>query len=202
MIFAPEYSCHCDKLRATIHDVTPSTGNLARCHCLDCQAFAIWLTGQGGADFLDENGGSELFQTLAWRLDFTQGKDEYLQAIRLSPKGMIRWYASCCHSPIANMMGSKSMSFIGMPTCGFDENAIDKMGPMRASMFAKAARKGSTPPDDFGFLPVISRILWRQLKAKMRAKTRYSPFWTEAGETIVAPKILTLEERKAVTPKV
>ena len=200
MTCAPEYSCHCGKLRAKIHEVSPSTGNLARCHCLHCQAFAHWLTEQGGADFLDENGGSELFQTLAWRVEFTQGKDAYLQAIRLSPKGMIRWYASCCHSPIANMMGSQAMSFIGMPTGGFEMKDIDNMGPVRASMFAKTARKGSTPPADFGFLPVITRILWRQFKGKLRVKTRYSPFWTDAGQPVADPQVLTLEERKAATP--
>lgn len=193
------YSCTCGKTTARLHNVSPRTGNLARCHCKDCQAFATWLHQQGGADILDENGGTELWQTLAWHVEFLTGKDENLKAMRLSPKGLIRWYAGCCHAPFGNTMGSQSMTFVGLPLSGFDAKATDTMGEFSASMFAKTARAGSTPPDDFGFGKTIARILWRQLKGKLRAKTRATPYW-QGNAPVSDPQVLTLSERQAVTP--
>lgn len=193
------YSCTCGKTTARLHNVSPRTGNLARCHCRDCQAFATWLQQQGGADILDENGGTELWQTLAWRVEFLEGKAEHLKAMRLSPKGMIRWYAGCCHAPFGNTMGSRAMTFVGLPLSGFDAKAIDTMGKFSASISAKTARPGSNPPDDFGFGKTFARILWRQLKGKLQAKTRATPYW-QGNAPVSDPQVLTLQERQTVTP--
>ena len=64
-------------------------------------------------ELMDEWGGSEVFQTTPARIEFTQGADQ-LACMRLSPKGLMRWYARCCNTPIANTLPSPGMAFAGI----------------------------------------------------------------------------------------
>jgi len=76
--------------------------NRCVCYCRDCQAFAHFL---GKVDaILDERGGSEIIQVLPRNLTFTQGI-ELLACMRLTEKGLLRWYAACCNTPIGKHAG-------------------------------------------------------------------------------------------------
>src|SRR5690349_22143392 len=93
--------CECGKIKGVLND--PRSANHVVCYCNDCQAFAHVL---GKAEqVLDQHGGSEIFQVLPKNLTFTQGI-ESLASLRLTDKGLIRWYASCCRTPIGNTLAT------------------------------------------------------------------------------------------------
>src|SRR5450432_3257521 len=101
--------CRCGTLRGLVDE--PQSANRVVCYCKDCQAFAHFLGRD--SEILDELGGSEVIQTLPKNVTFTQGV-ESLACIRLTEKGLLRWYAKCCNTPVGNTLGAYKMSFIGL----------------------------------------------------------------------------------------
>ena len=89
--------CRCGEVRGVVTDVSPNTVNRVVCYCDDCQAFLHHL---GRADLLDAHGGSDIVQIAPASLSFVHGK-ERIVGLRLTPKGLYRWYASCCRTPLA-----------------------------------------------------------------------------------------------------
>ena len=91
---------------------TGAGGTHVICYCADCQTFARHL-GQSETA-LDADGGTEIFQTLPDAVRITRGADS-LALLRLGPKGLMRWYAGCCNTPIANTLANpRTLPFIGM----------------------------------------------------------------------------------------
>src|SRR5271170_7107234 len=114
--------CRCGAVRGVMTDVSPVTGNRVICHCNDCQAFARFL-GQDGV--LDARGGTDIFQVAPSQIRVTEGAD-HLVCVRLSEKGLFRWYAGCCKTPIGNMAGAR-FPFIGVVGAFMDTGAGGKM---------------------------------------------------------------------------
>ncbi len=101
--------CRCGTIKGFVFD--PQRANRAVCYCRDCQAFAYFL--EKADEILDERGGSEVIQVLPRNVSFTQGT-EALACMRLTGKGLLRWYARCCNTPIGNTLDNFKISFIGL----------------------------------------------------------------------------------------
>src|SRR6187399_3404358 len=101
--------CACGKLRGTALAVSPSGGCRVVCYCNDCQAFARFLARPG---ITDEWGGTDLFQMAPANLRIGEGADA-LRCVRLSAKGMYRWYCGDCKTPVGNSNGPR-VPFIGV----------------------------------------------------------------------------------------
>ena len=84
--------------------------NRCVCYCTDCQAFAQFL--QRPTDILDSLGGTD-HANASQDISFTEGTDN-LACMRLTDTGLLRWYASCCHTPIGNTPPNFKLSFIGL----------------------------------------------------------------------------------------
>lgn len=189
--------CDCGKLQGVFRDVAAGNGNRTVCYCRDCQAFARFLE---RPDVLDVQGGTEIFQHSPRGLVFTEGVEQ-LACLRLSDKGMLRWYAACCRTPIANTLPSPSMCFVGLIRAAWNPQDDALLGPIRNRVQAQsavgdtaelAASKGIP-------LPVFARVLWILLKARLRGDHRYSPFFDAAtGEPRVEPQVLSAEARRAL----
>ena len=89
--------CRCGAVRGVARAVSPVKVNHCFCYCDDCQAFVHFL-GRAG-DIFDEHGGTEITQMSQASVAFTAGTDR-IAAVKLTPKGLMRWYASCCGTPI------------------------------------------------------------------------------------------------------
>lgn len=87
--------CTCGALRG---EVEPSRRvNRGSCYCKDCQAFAHFL---GRAEeILDAQGGTEVVQIASRHVRFTAGQEQ-LACMRLTRRGLLRWYAACCNTAI------------------------------------------------------------------------------------------------------
>jgi len=164
-----------------------AAGTRAVCYCRDCQAFDAHL--KGGRR--DVHGGTHIFQTLPNEVRITFG-DEHLACLRLGPRGLIRWYANCCGTPLANTLPRPGLPFIGMI---LPEDATG-FGKIKARVHTQHAR---TKVKEFGFNAAGFALLRRGLVAKLSGQGN-SPFFNEDGSPIRTPDILTQEQRRAATP--
>lgn len=184
--------CQCGKLQGQLKDVEKSTRIV--CYCKDCQAFAHYL-GKAGS-MLDGQGGSTILVSQPQQLAFTAGADA-LACMSLSERGMLRWYASCCNTPIGNTPRSRTMSFIGLsPLCLADHaNGLDSaFGPVRMVSCTDSA-KGKVSATGIRALPVMIGLGAALLGARLGGSYRRNVFFKPGSDApIVAPRVLAREE--------
>jgi len=183
-----DLSCRCGATRWSVAAIAP--GCHVECYCADCQSFARHL--RADEVWLDPDGGTESFHTLPRHVRFTAGQ-ENLRALRLGPKGLIRWYAGCCDTPVANTLATPRLPFVGLVLrpgqAGF--------GPLVTKANTGAARR---PVRGFGKGRAIAGLLLRAAGARLTGRHRPNPFFDAAGAPTVTPRILTLAERNAARP--
>lgn len=190
--------CRCGALQGQLQ----RNGREARlvCYCKDCQAFARYLCAD--ADILDATGGTEVIQTQPRFVTFTAGR-EHLACMRLSDKGLVRWYAACCNTPIGNTAATNKLAFVGLiHNCLSvpDKTALNAFGPVLARVNGKSAL-GSPKPKDSGLAIAIWRALKMMLKARLNGSYKQSPFFDPVtNTTVVAPTVLTEAQRRALSP--
>lgn len=188
-----KFSCKCGTLSGVLHDVSPKAGSRVVCYCKDCQAGAHALKAD---HVLNSRAGTDIFQTVPSLVDIQTGK-EHLACMRLSPKGLMRWYAGCCDTPLFNTLSSPGLTFVGIATSNLQGNK-DALGPVIAVNKGECATPGD-PIKSYGFLSAGWQIMKRNLSAKLR-RDKATPFFDASGHPVVTPRVLTLEERKAATP--
>ena len=184
-------SCRCGKLQGSLRGATAGCGNHILCHCRDCQAFARFLK---APEILDGNGGTAIYQTLPGRVSLTQG-NEFLGSLRLSPTGLLRWYANCCGTPLGNTLATPGFRFVGIPLVALPE-AEGAIGPLIGSFFAEQAPQDAHPPANFGFFRVMRRTAVRHFASLMGLAPGGSPYFAD-GEPVAAPHVLTDAVRSA-----
>jgi len=183
--------CNCGIVRGNVRDVSPHTGTRTVCYCDDCQAFARFLGHED--EILDKYGGTEVFQTTPAQIEISQGNDR-LCCLRLTPKGLYRWYTDCCHTPVANTVAAKvpfaSIFHSFMDIAGDREASL---GPVRFSVQGKYARghpPGRTVYPSFP-LRLYLHFLPRLLLAALQGKHRPNPFFDEYKRPVSEPAVLT-----------
>ena len=186
--------CRCGTVRGVARDVAPSTVNHCFCYCDDCQAFAHFLGREG--DVLDAQGGTEITQMSQANVGFTAGADK-IAAMRLSPRGMIRWYAGCCSTPIGNTLATTAMPFVGVIKAFIDAPSA-ALGPIRGRGFTKGAKGGpaAVPKDGLPELVMIARVLAKVLRWRLRGDHKRSALLdATTGQPVVEPRVLGEDER-------
>ena len=104
-----EVSCRCGQVRGRVKEASPSSVTRVVCYCDDCQAFLHHL---GRADLLDDHGGTDIVQVAPASLSFHSGEANIV-GLRFGPKGLYRWYARCCNTPLGNTVSPK-IPFVGI----------------------------------------------------------------------------------------
>lgn len=196
--------CRCGTVQGVARGITPSAGNHGVCYCDDCQAFAHFL---GRAeDVLDASGGTDIFQMSPANLVFTAGV-ERLACIRLTSKGLLRWYAGCCNTPIGNTLPTGQIPFISLIRPFIappgDACASVALGPVRARVFERFATgdRSVIPTGGPPLWRVLLRVLRLMLTWRLRGDHRRSPlFDATTGLPITAPRVLSASERAALPP--
>ncbi|MEM9575911.1 MAG: DUF6151 family protein [Pseudomonadota bacterium] len=184
------FSCDCGRLKGVLHDVAPQNGCHLICYCKDCRAFARHL---GQLDALEPGGGSALVQVLPSKLEITEGR-ENLACLRLSAKGLIRWYASCCKTPIANTVGTSKVPLAGMWRPNFE--SIEAFGPVKTYGFTKMALPGGKRKDK-GLFSMLGGLLKRTVASYLSGTIRQTPFFAKDGAPVAVSYVLSAEERAA-----
>lgn len=195
-----ELQCRCGEVRGIVADASPRTANRAVCYCDDCQAFAHRL---GRADLLNAQGGSDIIQVAPASLTFVEGQDR-IRGLRLTPKGLYRWYASCCNTPVGNTL-TPATPFVGIAATTFDhgtQRAKDLFGAPRGGVFGKFA-VGEKPAGAAAVvsLPLLLRTLGKILAWRLRGKAWPHPFFKrDTGAPVYPVDVLTQKEREALRP--
>lgn len=190
-------SCSCGGLQGEI--INREVGVRAVCYCRDCQTFATFL-GQAD-DILDEAGGTEVIGLRPSNLRFTKGLKN-LACVSLSDKGLLRWYANCCNTPIGNTPRNFKLAHIGLiHNCvdGAPANLDSAFGPVRLRVNTGAAKK---PTKAYGAGVIVSLQHVASLIAeRFTGRYKMTPFFDEFGTPVVVPKVRTnLEHKKLVKP--
>ena len=172
----------------------------ATCYCRDCQAFARAL---GREDVLDGEGGTDIVAMLPAGVRFTAGIEQ-LACLSLSPKGLLRWYARCCDTPMANTPRDPKVAYVGiLAHCleGDRHELATAVGSSRIALNLKSAR-GQVAPTPLRTLLGVIRIMRGVLGARLRGRYRDNPFFAgQPPRPIAEPRVLTLAERRAATGK-
>lgn len=193
--------CKCGGLRGAVHGLSASTKLRSVCYCDDCQAYAHFLG--RASDILDASGGTDIFPVRPSQLEITLGH-ENLACVRLTEKGMYRWYADCCQTPIANSMASPKMPFAGVVHSIMDYAASgikrdEALGPIAARVQGKFGiaplPEGTHPSMPLSFL---FRVMGFMAKGFWNKQHLPSPFFHDDGRPRARPRILTVEEREAL----
>lgn len=192
-----ELQCQCGHVGGRLAHVGPQSVNRVICYCADCQSFAHYL---GRADLLEAQGGSDIVQVAPSALSFHRGS-ERIEAVRLSPKGLYRWYASCCKTPVGNTV-SAAIPFIGLGVHVFEGGpgqADELLGKPRGSIYGQYAI-GNPPAGSTKLnVPLIVRSLGMVLMWRLSGKTWPHPFFDRAARAPKLPvKILSLGERESL----
>ncbi len=191
--------CRCGDVRGELSALRSHTVNRIVCYCDDCRAFARHL---GRDDVLDGNGGTEIFQVSSGCLRL-HGDARNLACVRLTHRGLLRWYARCCHTPIGNTLPTAFVPFVGMIHACLDLPAHEPRrsevaGPVRARVHGRHALGD---PDSHRIHPraplsYLCRCLYMLAAARLRGDHRRSPLFdpvsgaARARPSVLAPQAL------------
>ncbi|MCT4559375.1 MAG: DUF6151 family protein [Pelagimonas sp.] len=175
------FSCDCGQTEWQVSKT--AKGSQVVCYCTDCQAHLRHLD---RVDLLHD-GGTYIYQTTPDAVTLIKGH-ENLALQRLGPNGMMRYYTSCCKTPVANTLSKATLPFVGLPLKGEDP----RLGPVICHAHTD---KGTSGRKQTGFAAAGWGILIRAARAILSGR-RASPFFTDAGEPVIHPTVLTREERR------
>lgn len=168
----------------------------ATCYCKDCRAFARFL-GQPGV--LDASGGTDLVAAAPAAVRFTAGSG-HVACMSLSPKGLLRWYASCCRTPLGNTPRDPKVPYAGIVTACFDAapQAMDAaFGSRDRIVLNTGSATAAVRATPLAFLAGGLRILVGIIGARLR-RERTSPFFDASGRPLREPEVISREQRAAL----
>jgi hypothetical protein len=181
-------------VRGVASEVSPSTGFRFVCYCTDCQRFARFLE---LPDVLDPAGGTDIFQMPPGRVRLTEGADA-LRCLRLSDKGVLRWYAECCRTPIGNSASGPRFPILAvihsfMDHEGDGRSRDEALGPLLCRIYERSATAPlpprAPPPPSWRVFARRTRLM---LGWWMRGLSRPSPlFDDETGAPRAVPQVLS-----------
>ena len=199
--------CRCGVVRGVVRGVSPRQVNRVVCQCRWCQRYAREM---GVAnEVLDDRGGTEVLQLSPRSLEILEGHDR-LGCLQLTSKGPLRWYATCCGTPLANTLANARYPFVAILT----DACIDKTtlggpleryaGPVRARIHhdlteeqARACRGTKR-----AMLAMLLRLSGMTLGWALRGDHRHSPFFdARSRQPIASPSRARPVEAKD-TPRV
>jgi hypothetical protein len=180
--------CRCGKAQGFVECVTTFNMHVV-CYCNDCRAFIQAIDRE---ELLDEFGGSELLVTTPSQLRLTAGL-EGLRCLRLSKKGLLRWYWGCCNTPLANTLSRSGAPFVSLHRAFVDLTDTNVLGPTRRVQARFAV--GPPPPNSESSqsLTTIIRIAAFLIIGRVRGAHKPNPLFVD-GMPAVIPRVLCASE--------
>ena len=186
--------CRCGTLRGEVR--LPAFGR-AVCYCRDCRAYAHFL---GRApELLDDAGGTQVVATLPSRVRFEPEGLEALACMSLSARGILRWYAGCCDTPIGNTARHAAVPYVSLvhECLRFDPSrTLEKsFWPLRMRVHTRSATR-PVRPTPLVTLAVMLGSMQPMLGALLVPRPRANPFFDPAsGEPVRPRRVLDARER-------
>lgn len=189
--------CRCGALRGEVHH--PERGTRAVCYCRDCQAYARFLGPPSG--MMDAQGGTDIVVVRPQHVFLTAGLAN-LGCMSLSDKGTLRWYATCCQTPIGNTPRDHKVAHVGLVHDCLEAGDVSldaAFGPVRMRVNTHGAHGDVPANSPWAFGIAVSRYLASVAWARLSGAYRFNPFFdTSLHQPIVHPRVLTPAERAAL----
>ncbi len=184
------FSCDCGTVKGVLVGVSPTNGVRIDCYCKDCRAAEIFAQPEAA----DKTGPVHLYQTTPKRIRFDQGLDR-LAVFSLSPKGVLRWHASCCGAMLFNTLRSPKLAFAAFFTDRAADAALLGQVKTRANL-----QKSDGKSRHEGFRHALFNIAATAIPARISGSWKVTPFFDpETLEPVREVRILGKAERDAVT---
>lgn len=185
--------CRCGALQG--HLAWCKAAVRAVCYCKDCQAYARFL---GTPGVVDGNGGTEVVAALPGYVDFTAGL-EVLACLSLSDRGLLRWYAGCCKTPIGNTPRNPNVPYVGVIHSCLESGSPTiehSFGRLRIAVNTKSARNAVRSTPIASTTGVLRLMAWA-LGARLTGAHEKNPFFVPGTHTPIRPvQVLTKGERE------
>jgi uncharacterized protein DUF6151 len=183
--------CKCGRVRGVVREVGPRTVNRAVCYCHDCRAYVHWLERD---DLLDARGGSEIIQLARARLEIAEGIDQ-VRCMRLSPKGMHRWYAECCRTPLGNTI--PRIPYLGVVRGAFEVSPANDASTFGETIATNVGSAVGGPPPGAGLtFRGVAHLIRLLANWVIRRLGHPTPFFDRNNRPTVTPHVLTARERQ------
>ena len=191
--------CSCGSLRGVARELGPEKVNRVMCYCKFCATFADVLG--RSEDMLDERRGSDIFQMSPRKLELSEGL-EHLACLRLTKTGAMRFYASCCNTPVANTIANSKVPFMGLSPLMIPWEELGKqreevLGPVTARVNgrfepseAKAMRARKSD-----LLRMLVRLGPKMLRWHFGGDQAHSPLVDAKGRPKVEPQQVERDAR-------
>lgn len=185
-----QLQCQCGSLSGEVSNTHFSIH--AVCYCKDCTSYAFHLGAQERV--LNTMRGTDIVATQSNNVIFTKGI-ENLACMSLSPNGLLRWYAKCCNTPIANTPRDWRVPYVGLVHACLEKPLEKSFPPVQMHVGTKNA-KGKPPSTGLtqivailGFMP---KIMW----ARIVGSYKQTPYFSLSGQPRVEVIVLSREERE------
>ena len=188
------FQCRCGTVQGEI--LQPRGAMRATCYCRDCQAYAR-LLGQA-QDVLDPLGGTDVVATPASNVRLTAGQAS-LRCLSLSPRGLLRWYAGCCRTPVANTPRDWRLPYVGLVhTCLRRPQPLEQSFP-RAEL--RVNTQGAHGPvsgrNGLAAWLRFARLVLRLSGQRLRGRYRATPFFDAEGRPVATVEVVSREAVEA-----
>jgi hypothetical protein len=196
-----DLGCRCGEVQGRVVNAYPATVNRVICYCDDCQAFLHHL---GRSELLDSHGGSDIVQVAPATVSYHLGT-ERIACLRLTKKGLYRFYSTCCKTPLGNMVGT-GVPFIGILANTFAAYATHDLDNVIGTPIGGILGKFAvgTPPEGSDRLNVriLARAIRMVLGWRLGGKAWPHPFFDSVTRAPKYPvSILSHAERESVRPQ-
>ena len=161
-----ELRCRCGQVRGTV-DARRAYAR-ATCYCGDCRTYARHL-GQPGV--MDAQGGTDIVAMNPRAVRFTAG-EEHIAGLCLREGGLLRWYAACCRTPLANTPRDGKVAYVGVvATCLVPETDVDAaFGPPGHVVLNSDSAVGEVRRTPLAYLAAGVRIAMGIMAARLRGQ--------------------------------
>lgn len=117
----------------------------------------------------------------------------------LTSKGLLRWYATCCKTPIANTPRNFKIAHVGVIHACIDggPNAMaQSFGPVRLRVHTKSAnRTNGTVEPNKNLVGIAGRHLAPLVRRRVKGEFRQTPFFDkDDGLPVKPPHVLDRSE--------
>lgn len=183
------FACDCGTVIGHLSPRAVQTGTRLVCFCRDCRAASIHL---GRPDPAPNP--VDVFQTSPEGVRFDAGQ-EALGVFRLGPRGLMRWYATCCGTPMFNTLPNPGIPFVSVLSDVMD--SPDALGKFRGKGFMPAANGTYTHE---GAAAMVWGLATRILASRLSGSWKATPFHDiDTGQPVVVPTVLSKDQRAALT---
>lgn len=187
-----EVHCRCGNIRGTVEPRRAYAR--ATCHCHDCQAYARHL---GHPGMMDGHGGTDIVAMNPDGVTFHAG-EEHIAGLCLHEDGLLRWYAACCRTPLANTPRDGKVAYVGVvAACLPDAAGTDAaFGPRGRIVLKAGSAIDEVRPTPVALLLGGLRIAAGITMAKLRGQ-QPGLFFDADGEPLRTAHPLSEQERRS-----